>query len=87
MDETRVVLSMGLLRFLSAGIEFTAALLILRGGSVGRALQINAALGLVGPTILILVTAIGVTWLASQVSPGRFLLLLCAVLFILLATA
>ena len=50
-DETQVVRSMALLRFIAGSLEITAALLMIRYGKVGIALRINAGLGLFGPLI------------------------------------
>lgn len=57
-------------RFLSAAIEASAALVMLRGG-IERAVEVNAVLGLVGPTIFAVVSALGVLGLSGRVSPLR----------------
>lgn len=79
------VLVMALIRFLSASIEFTAALLMLHLNRVESALQINAALSLVGPTVLLLVTTVGLAGLAGHLPAWRFLLVILGVGLILLA--
>lgn len=73
--EFRVVAGMALMRFISAGIELTAALLMLRLGKIDAALRINATLGLVGPVVMIGVTALGIVGLAHQISYGKLLLI------------
>lgn len=59
------------LRILSGSIEILAALLMLRLGRVDRALAVNSALALVGPTVLILTTTIGLSGMARELSPGK----------------
>jgi len=63
-----VVWGMAGLRFLSSGIEFTAAALMLYFGRVETAFQINALLSLIGPTILFSVTLLGLWGLAARLS-------------------
>lgn len=64
----KIVLSMALLRFLSSSIEFTAAMLMLYFNRVDVAFKINAVLAMVGPTVLIGVTTLGLVGLAGKVS-------------------
>lgn len=64
----RIVFSMAALRILSASIEFTAAMLMLRYNEIETAFKINAALALVGPTVLLTVTSLGLVGLAGKVS-------------------
>ncbi len=63
----KIVVSMALLRVLSGLIELTAAFLIFKIGKIDTALKINASLAFIGPTIMILVTTIGVIGLAGKV--------------------
>ncbi len=70
-------------RFLSSAIECTAALLMLRLGRVDSALRINGVLGLVGPTVLIVTTVVGVAGLAGRVQIGKVLLIFVGVYLIL----
>lgn len=83
MPEERMVAGMALLRLLSASLELTAALLMLRSGRVADALRINAALGLVGPLVLATVTALGLAGVAGRLPPGRMAMLAAAVVLIL----
>ncbi|TYO97967.1 YqhV family protein [Desulfallas thermosapovorans] len=64
----KIVISMAAVRFLSATIEFTAAMLMLHFNKVETAFKINAVLAMVGPTILIIVTTLGLVGLAGKVS-------------------
>lgn len=81
--ESRVVAGMAVLRLLSAAIEVTAALLMLRLARIDAALRINAALGVVGPLILAGVTALGVAGLAHRMSYGKLLVIALGVGLIL----
>ncbi|HEY8426441.1 MAG TPA: DUF2619 domain-containing protein [Limnochordales bacterium] len=85
MPEERVVSAMALLRLLSATLEITAAILMVRSGRVADALRINGLLGLVGPLVLATVTALGLVGLAEagRLSPVRMATLAVAVLLIL----
>ncbi len=75
----KIVLGMAALRFLSATIEFSAAMLMLYFGRVETAFKINACLALVGPTILVIVTALGLAGLACKVSPLGLCLIVAGV--------
>lgn len=84
-EEGKVVGGMALFRMLSAAIEVTAALLMLKFGRVETAVQINALLGLVGPVILVLVSALGLIGLAGRLPLTKFALLVAGVSLILIA--
>lgn len=64
----RIVVGMSSIRFLSALIEFLAAVLMLVFNSRVVAFQINSFLALVGPTIMMLVTGLGLIGLAEKFS-------------------
>ena len=64
----KIVAGMAGVRILSAAIEFTAAMLMLKFGKVETAFKINAVLALVGPTVLLTVTSLGLIGLAGKVS-------------------
>ncbi|NLG68905.1 MAG: DUF2619 domain-containing protein [Firmicutes bacterium] len=87
MPEERVVSGMALLRLLSATLEITAAILMVRSGRVADAVRINGLLGLVGPLVLASVTALGLAGLAEagRLSPARLAILAVAVLLIFLS--
>lgn len=84
MDPLIPLKGMVLLRMLSAGVELTAALLMWRIGRLETAIQINAALGLFGPTILVLATLLGVAGLAGKLPAAKLLLISLGVLCIFL---
>ena len=75
---------MAILRLLSGSVEITAALIMLRMNQVDKALVVNSTLALVGPTILILTTAIGLTGMAQQLSWGKLGWIGCGVTFLLI---
>ncbi|HHW14728.1 MAG TPA: DUF2619 domain-containing protein [Firmicutes bacterium] len=66
LNESRAVSGMALLRFVSGALEVGAAFLMLRAGRVASALQLNAALGFVGPAVNLLVCALGVVFVATR---------------------
>ncbi|GIM44567.1 hypothetical protein DNHGIG_01160 [Collibacillus ludicampi] len=78
-----VVWGMAGLRFLSGTIEVLAAFLMLYFGTVERALMVNAVLSLVGPTVLILVTTLGLIGLAEKLELWRRVLVMAGVGLIL----
>lgn len=81
--EFRFVAGMALLRLLSATVEVTAALLMLRFGRVETAFKINAVLGLVGPFVLIGVTSLGLFGMAGKVSYDKIIAIVAGVILIL----
>ncbi len=84
--ELRTIRIMAALRFLSSAIECCAAIYILRLFQVEDALRVNALLGMVGPTILVLVTLVGLVGIAERLSWERIGLVVVAVVLIFVAT-
>jgi len=83
----RLVFGMAALRMLSSLIEFSAALLILfKFRRVEEAVRVNALLGLVGPTIFLLVSGLGLLGLAGRVPLGKMVLILLGIFFVLVGT-
>jgi len=78
-----VLYGMAGLRFLSGLIEVSAALLMVYFGTVQRAVQINAGLALVGPTVLILVTSLGLIGVADKLEFWRMAIIMLGVGLIL----
>ncbi|WP_405115019.1 YqhV family protein [Paenibacillus sp. FSL K6-1217] len=74
---------MAALRLLSGSVEIAAALIMLRLNQVDKALAVNSGLALVGPTILILTTAVGLTGMAEQLSWGKLGWIGCGVAILL----
>jgi len=76
---------MAMMRCLSGIIEFSAAMLMLKFDSVEKAMKINAALALIGPTVMVVVTSIGLISLSQKgFSPARFVLVIAGVTLIFL---
>ncbi|BAS25871.1 hypothetical protein LIP_0011 [Limnochorda pilosa] len=75
---------MALLRVLSASIEITAAYLMVRFGRVDQAMRINGLLGMVGPSVLVLVSVLGLAGLSAQLPWTRLGIIACGVALILL---
>ncbi|OEH85646.1 hypothetical protein BHU72_02285 [Desulfuribacillus stibiiarsenatis] len=80
----KIALGMGSLRLLSGTIEVTAAILMIYFGTVERAMMINAGLAIVGPTVLILVTALGLFGLAGEISFVKLVLVFSGAILILI---
>ncbi len=78
----KIVFGMAAMRFLSSGIEFTAAMLMLKFGKVETAFKINALLAVVGPTVFLIVTSLGLIGLAGKVSLGKMVYILAGVALI-----
>ncbi|MGB9803808.1 YqhV family protein [Desulfofundulus sp.] len=78
----RIVLGMALLRLLSSSIEFSAAMLMLYFNRVETAFKINSFLALVGPTVLLTTTSLGLVGLAGKVSPSSMMIILLGVTLI-----
>ncbi|RUL53675.1 DUF2619 domain-containing protein [Lysinibacillus antri] len=76
---------MVILRILSGSIEITAAGLMYKFQSVEKALAINSMLALVGPTILIITTGIGIAGLSEKISFLKMVCLFSGVLLILIS--
>ncbi|AGT32747.1 hypothetical protein M493_12500 [Geobacillus genomosp. 3] len=79
------VLAMAGMRMLSALVELSAALLMLAFNDVKKALAINAALAVVGPTVMIVTMTIGLLSLADELSFSRLGLVALGVALILFA--
>ncbi|AEG14864.1 YqhV family protein [Desulfofundulus sp. TPOSR] len=78
----RIVLGMALLRLLSSSIEFSAAMLMLYFNRVETAFKINSLLAMVGPTVLLTTTSLGLVGLAGKVSPSSMAIILLGVALI-----
>lgn len=81
-----LVKQMAGVRVLSACLEITAAILMLKFNRLDAALRINGLLGLIGPLILLAVTAIGAFGLAGRVHPAKLATIFLGVVLILIGT-
>jgi len=78
----KIVLGMAVMRLLSSSIEFTAALLMLKYNNVATAFKINSVLAIVGPTVLITVTSLGLVGLMGKVPWSSMLIIILGVILI-----
>lgn len=81
----KAVLGMAILRVLSGLIEITVAMLMVKFNDVQKALAVNSLLALVGPTILVTTTAIGLIGMSDRLSFSKIFLILAGVALILYA--
>jgi len=82
----KYVFAMAVVRFVSALLEFTAAMLFLRLNDIRWALRINAAMGLIGPLVFITVSMLGIIGVAGKISGGKLVLIIAGVILVLLGT-
>lgn len=82
MPVLSLAMIMGLLRVLSGIIELTAACLIFYFNNVETALKINSLLAVVGPTVMILVTTLGLLGICDNASLLKILTILAGVILI-----
>lgn len=81
----KIVLGMASLRLLSGFIEIIAALLMLKYNKVETAFEINSLLALVGPSVLMLVTSLGLVGLAEKLHFSRMFMVVLGVAIIFFA--
>lgn len=67
---------------MSGSFELIAAFLMIYFNHVETALKVNAALALIGPTVMILVTSLGILGLDGNVSLAKMLFILSGVALI-----
>lgn len=77
---------MSYLRLIGAGVEIVAAVLMVKMNTVEAALRINAILGLLGPVVLIAVSALGLWGLVGRVSWIKLIMTLCGAILIIAGT-
>ncbi|MCC9087755.1 YqhV family protein [Bacillus sp. A015] len=77
------VAAMAGMRFLSATIELTAAILILITNDIRKAVVINSILAIIGPLIFIITMTIGIYQMAGQLSYAKLVFIFIGVVFIL----
>jgi len=84
--DDKLIWGIRLMRGLSAAIEVSAVLLLLRMQDVRPMLRLNSALGLVGPLIFIAVSAMGLAEGLGKIHPQKLLLILTGVVLVVLGT-
>lgn len=85
MDD-KLIWGIRIVRALSAVIEVSAVLILLRMQDVRPMLRLNSALGLVGPLIFITVSALGLAEGLGKIDPHKLLLILLGVILVILGT-
>jgi len=73
---------MGIIRLISGSIEVLSACLMIYFNKVETAVKINALLAVIGPTVLVVVTSLGVMGIADKVPPAKMFIILCGVALI-----
>lgn len=84
--EERVVAAMACLRAAGAMVEVLGAFLMLRCSRISAALKINAALGILGPAVLVLVCALGLSGIVGRVSWVKLFIILCGTMLVVAGT-
>ncbi|MFG3612602.1 MULTISPECIES: YqhV family protein [Rummeliibacillus] len=79
------VLIMVVMRLFSGSLEIMAALFMFRFNNLEKAFYINTMLALVGPTVLIITTAVAMFGLADKISMTRMICLFAGVTLILIS--
>lgn len=79
----KALLFMIVLRLIGGSIEVSAALLMLKFNDLEKAFYINTLLALVGPTILIVTTGIGLVGLADKIPLTKMICLFSGIVLIL----
>jgi hypothetical protein len=82
----RTLLSMALMRFISAFIEFFAAVLFLKMNSLESAIRINAALGIVGPFVFMAVGLLGLSGISTRISWIKMIIIFAGIALVLVGT-
>lgn len=84
--EQNIVKGMAFIRLISATIEVTAVIIMWRLTTVDSALRLNSILGLVGPAIFILVSALGIAGMVVKVNPVRMAVIIVGVILVIWGT-
>ena len=79
----KIIMVMAALRIFSGSVELIAAIIMLKFNSLEKALIVNSSLALIGPTILILTTAIGLSGIAENISFFKIFLIFLGIALIL----
>lgn len=85
MDD-KLIVGIRIMRGLSAIIEVTAALLLLRMSDLPSMIRLNAFLGMVGPVIFITVGAMGLAAGFGKIALHKLALIFLGVVLVVLGT-
>ncbi|HBE80436.1 MAG TPA: DUF2619 domain-containing protein [Firmicutes bacterium] len=78
--------SMAIIRVISGLLEIAVAIIFLKGGRVENALRMNAFLGLIGPLVFLLVSALGVVAIAVKISWPKMLMICSGIILVMIGT-
>ncbi|MGI6486440.1 MAG: DUF2619 domain-containing protein [Tepidanaerobacteraceae bacterium] len=81
-----IIVSMAAIRFISAFLEFFAAILFLKMNSVEYAVRLNAVLAIAGPFVFLTVSLIGISGISIKVSLTKMVILIIGIALILVGT-
>jgi hypothetical protein len=84
--EEKMLWGIRLMRALSACVEVSAAIMLLRMNDVRSMIRLNGMLGLVGPFIFIAVSALGLSASLGKVQPAKLGVILLGVILVLWGT-
>jgi hypothetical protein len=84
--EEATINNMALIRVISGLLEIITAVLIVRLGRVDLALRLNSLLGMIGPLIFILVSALGVAAISIKLSWLKVGLLTIGIILVVIGT-
>lgn len=84
--EENMMLGIRVVRGLSAAIEVTALLFLLRMDNILDMQRLNGMLGMVGPVIFITVSALGLAGSLGAIQPVKLLSIAAGVVLIVLGT-
>ena len=85
MEQTAIN-NMALIRVISGLLEIGTAIVFIKLGRVDSALRLNAFLGLIGPVIFILVSALGVAAIAVKLSWMKIVIISLGILLVVWGT-
>ena len=87
MGEERILSSMAVLRIISGLIEIISAIAIIKLGQIAHALRINALLGIVGPIVYVIISALGVVAIAFHFSFWKIITIILGIVLVLWGTS
>jgi hypothetical protein len=84
--EQAVLNNMAVIRVISGLLEIATAIVFIKVGRVDAALRLNAFLGLIGPIIFILVSALGIAAIAVKLSWLKIGMLSLGLILVIIGT-
>ncbi len=84
--EQGTVNNMALVRVISGLLEISVAVIFLKLGKVQSALRLNTFLGLIGPLVFLVVSALGIAAIAVKLSWPKIILISLGIILVLIGT-